>query len=238
MLVRFIIILVSYIMLTFSTSFAENVEDTKADVAALNDFHEIIYVVWHDAWPNKNIKQLIDFVPSIEKGVANVEKSKLPGILREKQDKWTAGVKELTEISKKYKIAAAASDTVELLDAAEKLHGKFENLIRILKPSMKELQVFHESLYNLYHYYMPENNYKKIKETVSELKVKMNALIKAEIPKRISDKSDKFNAARNKLKISVENLFKVAKSGNNKEKIDKAIEEMHTNYQVLDGLFN
>ena len=32
----------------------QKLADSKAEVPALSSFHEVIYVIWHEAWPEKD----------------------------------------------------------------------------------------------------------------------------------------------------------------------------------------
>jgi len=57
--------------------------------------HEVIMPLWHDAWPNKDVKAMAAMLPDIEKHVAAVDKAELPPILRDKKAAWTAGVYDL-----------------------------------------------------------------------------------------------------------------------------------------------
>jgi len=124
-----------------------------------------------------------------------------------------------------------------LLKSAEKLHAQFENLVRIIRPVMKEIDAYHVVLYELYHYYLPNYNFNKIKSSVEELNKKMTAINKAEMPKRIAEKKEKFIKSKSNLETSLSELYNVVKSGDNKEKITKAVELMHSRYQDLVAVF-
>ena len=232
------LLIISFFILTFSLR-SEIVPgpETQASVKELFDFHEVIVVIWHEAWPAKNIEQLKQLQPDVEKGVASVVNAKLPGILRDKQAKWDEGVAKLNSISQDYKKACLDSDPKTLLDAAENLHMQFERLVRIIRPAFKELDAYHVELYKLYHYYMPEYDYDKIVSSVENLGKLIEPLMSADVPKRIAKKSDEFNTARNELKASLEALSGAVKSGNDKVRISDAVEKMHSKYQGLDHIF-
>jgi len=212
--------------------------ETEASVKELYEFHEVIAAIWHDAWPDKNIAMLKELLPKVEEGVNNVKNAVLPGILREKQEKWDEGVKQLVVYGEEYRTAAEVTDDQALLDAAEKLHMQFEKLVRTIRPAMKELDDFHVELYKLYHYYLPDYNYEKIKESVEVLKAKLMPLLKAETPKRIQDKEKEFNDAKVELNKSIHELSKVVYEGDDREAIKNAVEVMHTNYQILEHVFD
>ena len=143
--------------------------ETSSDVPELWEFHEVIYQIWHEAWPEKNTTLLKDLIPEIEAGFAKLEQATLPGILREKQKSWTQGIQEMSGIIDSYKKAAASDQKEALLKAAEDLHSKFEQLVRLIRPVMKEIDHFHQELYMLYHYYMPDYDIEKISTSVTEL---------------------------------------------------------------------
>lgn len=211
--------------------------ETKAEVPALYEFHEVIYKIWHEAWPNKDAALLTQLVSEVEAGVAKVAQAPLPGILRDRKAAWDKGVADLQGIAKEYKEAAAAKENQRLLDAAEKLHSQFERLIRTIRPVTKEIDAFHVVLYRLYHYELPAFDAAKIKTTVGELKEKMTALNASELPERRKNLSEPYKAARAKLSAAVDDL--VAKvEGQDEAAIKASIETMHSAYQALEGVFD
>jgi hypothetical protein len=231
-----IILLFSFI---FShTTFGQKPEEIKSEVPELKAFHEVIFKLWHDAWQNKNIELLKELVPAVDSHAVKVQKAKLRGILRDKQEKWNEELVKLNEIVSEYKKAAAETDTQKFLDAAEKLHAQYEKLVRTIKPVLKEVEAFHQILYPLYHYYMPENNKDKIKESVLELQTKMEELDKAVLPDRLSQKRKLFEQKRIELDKAVKYLVKVVKEIDDEETITKAIKDMHNKYQSLENVFD
>jgi hypothetical protein len=207
-----------------------------ADVPALHAFHEVIFKIWHEAWPKKDTAMLRQLLPDVEKGIAEVASAKLPGILHEKKSAWDEGVKKLQGAGAEYKAAAAAKDDPKLLAAAEKLHSQFEGQMRVIRPALKELDEFHAVLYMLFHHYLPNNDVKSIRTSAAELKQKMTALNAAKLPERLKQKEEQFQSARKKLSDSVDALEAVI--GNNTEqKIKAAVNDLHANYQALEKVF-
>jgi len=211
-------------------------DELKTSVPALDAMHEIIMPLWHDAWPNKDVKAMAAMVPEIEKHMAAISKAELPGILRDKQAAWVAAVTDLKATVAAYKTAAAAGDNDALLKAAEKLHSQYEGLVKIVRPVLKEMEDFHASLYVLYHYQMKPFQLAKASESIQALKVKMAALNNAVLPDRMKAKTDAFNAQRARLSKSVDSLVALL-DGKDVAKIKEAIEWMHTNYENLEKVF-
>ena len=116
--------------------------DTSWEVPELWDFHEVIYQLWHEAWPEKDTKMLRSLIPDIESGYAKLVEAKLPGILRDKSEKWQAGIKHMGEIIDGYKKSSEKEEAQPLLDAAEALHTQFEELVRLIRPVSKEVDLF------------------------------------------------------------------------------------------------
>ncbi len=151
--------------------------------------------LWHDAWPNKDVKAMAAMLPDIEKHFAAVNKAELPLVLRDKQAAWVAGVDDLKQTVGAYKAAVAAGDNDALLKAAEKLHAQYEALVKIVRPILKEMEDFHASLYVLYHYQMSPFQLEKASESIRALQVKMDALNTAALPDRLKAKTEAFNDA-------------------------------------------
>jgi len=218
--------------------FAQTQKETKAEVPELKAFHEVIFKLWHDAWPNKNIALMKELIPAIDSHVVKLQKVELPGILRDKKSKWDEKVKLLDTIVVDYKKAAAANDTQKSLDAAEKLHAQYESMVRILRPVLKEIDEFHKVLYPLYHYYMPEYNKEKIKASVLELQVKMDSLKEVTLPEQLRNRVKPYNAKRRQLEKALQYLVKVVKEIDDEKTVKDAINDMHTKYQVLEKVFD
>ncbi|RPI07124.1 MAG: hypothetical protein EHM64_00425 [Ignavibacteriae bacterium] len=211
--------------------------DANAQVPALSEFHSVIYPLWHTAWPDKNIKMLVELTPEIDKLTQAVVTATLPGILREKQAAWENGIKELLSVVKEYKAAVTPVDSQKLLQAAEDLHRQYEKLVRIIRPSLKELAAFHSVLYVVYHYYLPQWELEKIRSSVIGLREKMDLLNQAQLSKRQESKSAAFTAARSNLDTALRELEAAAHAGERKAITDK-INSLHTKYQEIEEVFN
>lgn len=211
-------------------------EDLKASVPALDAMHEVIMPLWHDAWPNKDVKAMAAMLPDIEKHFAAVNKAELPMVLRDKRAAWVAGVDDLKQTVGAYKAAVAAGDNDALLKAAEKLHAQYEALVKVVRPILKEMEDFHATLYVLYHYQMSPFQLEKASASVRELQVKMAALNAATLPDRLKAKTEAFNAQRARLGKSIDELAALLDS-RDESKIKAAIELMHTQYESLEKVF-
>jgi hypothetical protein len=215
-----------------SISNAQRPADATARVPALDSFHEVIFKIWHEAWPQKNVSMLRQLVPEVEKGISSVASAQLPGILREKSAAWKEGVNRLQEEGSEYKAAAGANDDPRLLTAAERLHARFEALMRITRPALPELDEFHSVLYMLYHHYLPENDLKNIRLSAVELKQKMTALNSAKMPGNRKQHAPEFESARAKLSKSVDD-FEASSRSNDQKLIKQNIETVHSNFEAL-----
>ncbi len=237
---------VIFISLLFSLCLpacAENLDnETSANIPALMKFHEIIYPIWHDYYPNKNYDGLKKALPDVEKLAQGVYDAQLPGILRDKSKAWNEAVIVLKERVKEYRDAVNSDDSEKMLSAAENLHSQFERMVRLIKPVVKELNDFHIVLYDIYHKYLPDMKMKELQEAVTQLAQKREALMKATLPQprkpsqKYDDRVKAFQKARTELSDSVDSLVKVMKTGD-KEKIKEAIENMHSKYVNTEKVF-
>jgi hypothetical protein len=235
-----IFLFASFILFTCSFSLYPQTDsikhETETKIPALEDFHEVIYPIWHTFYPEKDYKALRGALEDINTKAGKIYTVKLPGILREKQAKWEAGIVDFKKAVNEYNEMAKGSNDKGLLDAAEKLHSKYEMLIRIINPSLKEIDSFHKSLYVIYHKYLPEKDYKKINSLTAELIAKAEAITKVKLSKRLEAKTTRFNEAANNLLVSVRELKEISEKGDSSN-IDKAVEKMHSNYEKLDAVF-
>ncbi|MFH1176373.1 MAG: hypothetical protein V1750_03115, partial [Acidobacteriota bacterium] len=80
--------------------------EMRAEVRELSSFHDVIYPLWHEAWPSKNVQMMQELLPQVRERVAAVKQATLPGILRDKAEAWAAGVKALDATLAAYEQAA------------------------------------------------------------------------------------------------------------------------------------
>jgi len=125
------------------TTAEEKDTETRSEVQALTDLHEVVVPLWHEAWPKKDFKMMKDLLPQARTGVAKVAEARLPGILREKQAAWDQGLVGLKDALARYEAAAASGSEPGLLDAVEALHSRYEGLVRV---PMKELDARYEKV--------------------------------------------------------------------------------------------
>lgn len=209
-------------------------------VPELMKFHDVIYIIWHEAWPQKNTAQLISLVPEVKEHINKINNANLPGIQRDKEAKWKAGLAELNKSAENYYEACASGDTKKMLDAAEDLHAKFEMMVRILKPVFNEVNDYHKILYIIYHKYLPEKRYDSIKSVMDELITCAEAIVNISperLQKRLKEKSDNFRKSAENLLISTKELKSTLET-NEPQKIDQAVEHMHSMYQLLEQSFD
>jgi hypothetical protein len=211
--------------------------ETSWDVPELFSFHDVIYQIWHTAFPNKDINMLKGFKDDVNTGAEKIFEVKLSGILRDKEVKWKEGVEKLRYSVESYNRASEGDDDQAMLDAAEELHSDFEMLVRIIKPMSKEIDDYHQTLYMIYHYYYPEKDYIRLKEASSELYGKAGIIESSDIPRRALNKKDEYLSLVENLFTATEK-FMVAMQNNDLGKIDELVEEVHTKYQQLEHLFD
>jgi len=210
--------------------------ELTASVPALDDLHEVIFELWHDAWPEKNTDLIKSLLPDADEKTAALDEAALPGILRDKQAAWDEGKAKLKAALKRLHEAAEADDAKAMLDETEAFHAAFEGLIRIVRPAVPELDAFHQELYKLYHYYVPEYDLENIRTAAAAMKEKVPPLAKAKLPKRVADKQEAFDKAVKQLGASVDKLNEIVKTDDKKKVLD-AVEKVHDDYQTVEHIF-
>jgi phage-related tail protein len=232
-----IFILTSLIALPLYSQDDEHTSEIDSSVPELFEFHEVIYPIWHTAYPEKNFSMLKEMVTDVNTGAEKIYSAKLPGILRDKETEWKTGVDEFRSSVEKYNEAMKGSDEKAMLSAAEELHSVYEKLVRIIKPVTKEVDEFHKVLYMIYHHYWPNKEMEKFSKAVDDLQMKAEELNKCVLPKWASDKSEEFKTQSEKLYESTKNLKELKDEKAENSLIEKAVENVHSNYVALEGLF-
>ncbi len=211
--------------------------EMESSIPELTAFHEIIYPIWHTAYPEKDTAALKGFVPQVNELAAAVYGAKLPGILRDKEAKWQAGLAEFKKSVDAYNAAAKGDDDKALLDAAETMHARYEMLVRTIRPVLKEVDEFHKVLYVVFHKSLPDKKWEEIRAAAPELKAKAEALVQVKLPTRLESRTGAFNAAAAALLDAAGVLEKVSQ-GNDPDATEEAVLKLHTKYQDLEKIFN
>ncbi|MFA4948850.1 MAG: hypothetical protein WC674_10150 [Candidatus Krumholzibacteriia bacterium] len=214
-----------------------NQDELSASVPALGALHKVVYPLWHVAYPAKDCAMIKTLLPQMDTLVAELDKAPLPGILREKKEAWETGKASLKSILEKLHTAAKADNQEEMLSLTEAFHAGYERLVRTVRPVVSELEAFHQELYKLYHYYTPAYDLEKIRGAATAMTEKLGALKAAQLPKRLADRQEKFQADVLKLEAAVNDLNATVKT-DAKEKVKAAVEKVHTAYQETEKLFD
>jgi hypothetical protein len=218
---------------------AEHVPDpeTESTVPELIEFHEVIFPIWHTAFPAKDYAALRGFLPRIEAGAARINAAKLPGILREKQAAWEKALAEFNLAVAAYRTAAAGTDDQALLDAAERLHMRFEMQVRAIRPVAKEVDAYHRVLYVVFHKYLPEKKYADICGSAADMVAKAEAIAKAELSPRLAAKTEAFRAAAAALLAETKALEAAGKACREKD-VAPLVGKVHAAYVALEKVFD
>jgi hypothetical protein len=211
-------------------------QETESAVPELAAFHEVIYPIWHTAYPEKDIAMLKSLVAQVNELAGKVYAAKLPGILRDKQAKYDAGLAELRKSVEAYNAAAKGADDKAMLDAAEVLHAKYEALVRTIRPVLKEMDEFHKVLYVVFHKDLPGKKWDNIRAAAPDLMAKAEAVTKATLSARLKPKSEIFNAAAAALVEAATALAGLGPQADGAA-IEQAVQRMHTRYQELEKIF-
>ena len=212
-------------------------QETESAVPELEAFHEIIYPIWHTAYPDKDIAALKGYVPEIDRLAAGVYGAKLPGILRDKEAKWQAGLAELRKSVEAYAAAAMGTDDQTLLDAAETLHARYEMLVRTIRPVLKEMDDFHRVLYVVFHKSLQDKKFDEIRAVSPDLMAKAEAVAKAKLSQRMEARSDIFLAAAADL-VAAATALAGASGGADDIALGNAVLALHEKYVALEKVFD
>ena len=238
MLSKFYTVIVLLIIISVPLFSQGKIDSTeiKAEVPALYEFHDVVYPIWHVAYPSKDYAALRSYVDDIEKGAQKIYDAQLPGILRDKLEMWNKGVDEFKIAVEEYKKIAAEKDDEMLLKAAENLHTKYESLVRIIHPVLPELDQFHQVLYMIYHKYLPQEDYKQLYMVSDDLVNKAEVLSKVELKTNDEKMEKNFVNYTTQLVHATEKLKEQLKSSNY-EMVKFGVEDVHRIYQKIESLF-
>ena len=84
--------------------------EISAAVPELSALHEVVYPLWHTAYPEKDYAMIKELLPQVEELAAQVFGATLPGILRDKQVDWDSGIENLKNTLQNMKTAIEEDD--------------------------------------------------------------------------------------------------------------------------------
>ena len=205
---------------------------------AMEDFHELLATLWHEAFPENDFKTIREKTPLLQEKLMKLARVKLPDYLKEDIKKLESFLlKRQDLIVSVDQVVLAAADTVDssLASAFEKMHWDYEELEKVFAVPIKELDSFHETLYFLWHKALPESDYDAIKDTAPILKAEIDSLMKVSLPYGCSVKKAEFEKRKSALKEAVYQLAEVCEKGSN-QKIDEAVSLVHERFVELNRL--
>ena len=211
--------------------------ELDAEVSALHDLHGVVYPLWHDAYPEKDYALIKELLPEADSLTQQLDEAELPGILRDKKPDWDRGKDNLKNSLQALHRATDENNQDEMLTQVEAFHSAFERLVRIIRPMVPELEAFHQEMYKLYHYYMPNYELDNIRLAVTAMQEKLLPLKEVQLPQRLAEKQDQFDISVQELETHLNSLSEAIKQ-NDKGLIKDAVEKVHTAYQKTESVFD
>lgn len=211
-------------------------EMKKPGVTGIREFHQVLYPVWHDYFPQGDFQSIRNAIPEFKRAAKILTEAELPQFYHTVKDDFETKRQNLASAVDKMESVAQTGDDKELAKAVEEMHTAFERMARVLAPRTKESEEFHLVLYPLWHQAMPDKDYQAIKAAVPSLESKMSALMQAQLSQRFRGIESEFVEKREALRLSVEDLADVCRQNKDEKIIDK-LTVMHDAYRELDQVF-
>jgi len=212
-------------------------EELSTSVPELSEMHDVVYPLWHTAFPDKDFALIKELLPQMDAMTQKLDEAELPGILREKQTVWDEGKQALKSTLEQLHQAVDGDNQEEMLKQTEAFHSAYESLVRTIRPLVAELDAFHQELYKLYHYHSPNEDLEAMRQTVATMLEKIVPLKSVQLPSRLAERQAEFDEAVGALDTELNLLAEVVKT-NKKKEIAEAVEKVHTAYQNTEKIFN
>ena len=235
----FMLLMVLGTITTASAQTEEQKAEISSSVPALQDFHTIIFPLWHKAYPAKDTAALRRFVPQIKAKTETLNQARLPGILRDQEAQWNSELKKFNALTDNYYQACAGNDAEAMLKAAENLHRGYEALNRVVKPFVPEMEAYHQTLYIIYHKLYPKKEYKAIAALMDKLVGQADAVTKVpedKISRRLKEAAPAYYSVSKELYDNTVALKDALLKKQSKSK-EAAIMKLHSTYKKLEAVF-
>jgi hypothetical protein len=211
-------------------------DTTNILTKAMNDFHSVLYPMWHQAYPGKDFKAIREQAPIFKQKLMTLIVIPAPDDMEEAQrEAFFTKRQELAFYVDQYAKAATDSSDSVLAADFEKMHWGYEELDKVFMVEIKQLDSFHETLYYLWHKALPAKDYKSVKQTVPVLKAEVDSIMLVKLPASCQDIKVDFEAKRTALKDAVYQLADVCQKGTNQQ-IDDALALMHERFMELSSV--
>jgi len=211
--------------------------ELAAEVSELHDLHGVVYPLWHDAYPEKDYALIKELLPEADSLTQQLDEAELPGILRDKKPDWDLGKNNLKNSLQALHQAVDENSQDDMLTQVEAFHSAFEQLVRIIRPMVPELEAFHQEMYKLYHYYMPNYELDNIRLAVTAMHEKLLPLKDVQLPERLRERQEQFDISIQELETHLDSLSKAVEQ-DDKDLIKNAVEKVHTAYQKIESVFD
>ncbi|SYZ72590.1 exported hypothetical protein [Candidatus Zixiibacteriota bacterium] len=106
------------------------------------------------------------------------------------------------------------------------------HIMTMERPRLDGLKQFHDVVRPIWHTYLPEKNYKAIRESVEPFQKSVQILMEAPIPDYFQHKKEQIEAGRKAIADAIAAFDTVAKKNDDAE-LEKAVENAHTAFENL-----
>ena len=230
------IFILSLVLLSGLYAGDEKKKSEIINIPELQQMHKSIYPMWHKGYPDKDYELLKSIYPDLKSQFEILIRAEFPAEYPDRKMLWQEGLEKMESKLQDYKTAIEEQNNKNLLVAARAVHDAFEGLTRIINPPIPELDQFHKLLYYVYHDYLPEQSWQKLNESIDQFQQSMNNLNNAKLPDWMSDDKAEFDTRRQNLAQAVAELAAL-KNSDNTDKIAQTVENVHTAYVGIEGIF-
>jgi hypothetical protein len=208
----------------------------RPTVDGIREFHEVLYPVWHDYFPQGDFQSIRNVIPEFKEATKILTEAELPQFYHTIKDDFETKRRSLALAVEELESVAQTGDNKELAKAVERMHTAFERMTRVLAPRIRELDEFHLVLYPLWHQALPKKDYQAIKRAIPPLEKRLDDLMRAQLPQQFKGIEPQFLEKREALRLSVEDLADVCRQNKDEKIIDK-LTVVHEAYRALDQVF-
>jgi hypothetical protein len=202
----------------------------------MNDFHDVMAPLWHQAFPEGDFKSIREKAPLLKDKLMVMLKVQLPSYLEQDEEKLETFLGKRQELTFHVsEVVQAASDSADsiLASAFERMHWVYEELEKVFAVPIKELDSFHETLYFLWHKALPNGDYDAIKQTAPVMKAEVDSLMNVPLPYGCAKKKDEFEKRKTALKDAVYQLAQACENGGDEKKIQEAVGLVHDKFMDI-----
>lgn len=233
---RLAVILAALICLAAVVQAEENESCGSPKFVEMSDFHEVLYKIWHEQYPEDDWQGVRATAPELAARMKLLAEAEIPEVFKYRSADIIKARDTLGKVVADIDQAAKADDDQKLKTAVKELHDAYHGLVVELHSRPGEVDQLHTVIALMWHEDYPDKNFASLKTRMDSFNGSLNALLSLKLGKRYSVDPVKYDEAQSALKEQGAALQAAVAAGD-QDAAWSALDKFHEAFRSLNLLF-